>query len=160
MDVADRSWELRTGKAMILPAASSIPSRFRLVHCFCRSASVPRTGRPYLPTPSRPCSSPPTDELALLHTFVAAYTPLRPRGHDSAMAFDIIATGPLAQPVSNTSPTASIATRLAATTAARPADPRTLDEWAQEFGTDAASCAGSSVSKPAPRIRSGDRFHG
>lgn len=60
---------------MILPAASSIPSRFRLVHCFCRSASVPRTGRPYLPTPSRPCSSPP---LTSWHCCTLSSPPTRP----------------------------------------------------------------------------------
>ncbi len=160
MDVADRSWELRTGDAMILPAGVlntvTVPTGSLLLPLGFRSSNGSTVSADALET----VQFSPADELALLHTFVAAYTPLRPRGHDSATAFDIIATGPLAQPVSNTSPADSIATRLAATIAARPADPRTLDEWAQESGTDAASCAGSSVSKPAPRIRSGDRFHG
>jgi len=138
VDVADRSWELRTGEAMILPAGVlntvTVPTGSLLLPLGFRSSNGSTVSADALET----VQFSPADELALLHTFVAAYTPLRPRGHDSAMAFDIIATGPLAQPVSNTSPADSIATRLAATIAARPADPRTLDEWAQEFGTDAA----------------------
>jgi AraC-like DNA-binding protein len=138
VDVADRSWELRTGEAMILPAGVlntvTVPTGSLLLPLGFRSSNGSTVSADALET----VQFSPDDELALLHTFVAAYTPLRPRGHDSATAFDIIATGPLAQSVSNGSATDSIATRLAATIAARPADPRTLDEWAQEFGTDAA----------------------
>lgn len=138
VDVADRSWELRTGEAMILPAGVlntvTVPTGSLLLPLGFRSSNGSTVSADALET----VQFSPDDELALLHTFVAAYTPLRPRGHDSAAAFDIIATGPLAQSVSNGSAADSIATRLAATIAARPADPRTLDEWAQEFGTDAA----------------------
>ncbi|MFC8934291.1 helix-turn-helix domain-containing protein [Rhodococcus sp. NPDC057135] len=138
VDVADRSWELRTGEAMILPAGVrntvTVPTGSLLLPLGFRASNGSTVTADALET----VQFSPEHELALLHTFVAAYTPLRPRGHNGTAVFDIIATGPLAQSVSNESVADSIATRLAATIAARPADPRTLDEWAREFGTDAA----------------------
>lgn len=102
----------------------------------------------------------PADELALLHTFVAAYTPLRPRGHDSAMH----STSSPPALLHNRFRTPRPPIRLPHDWQRRsPPGRPTLALWTSGRKSSVPTrpgCAGSSVSKPAPRIRSGDRFHG
>lgn len=134
--VADHTWELHQGDAMLLPAGQ-------------RVQVVVAPGSLLLPLGNRPGGSPLTAdqltvvqlntdaELYLLHTMVANFTQLRPHSHDPhavATSFQLLATTPLGH---GPSPTATESVRrIMETLIADPADSRDLADFAQQLGAD------------------------
>lgn len=128
----DRTWNLRRGDAMWLPAG-------------VRNSVEIAEGSLLLPLGSQPGDSPVTAppprvlhfareaEAYLLHTVVANYTLLRPEIHDPARISRLIRNSAATRtPGGRTDPVETILTALRAD----PTDSRTLPEWSARLGVD------------------------
>jgi AraC-like DNA-binding protein len=134
--VAERTWDLVEGDALVLPAGVSThvrvdPGSLLLPLGFRTSA-----GAPISPDSLTTTRFTPADVPLLLHGLVATYTPLRPAGHRDAALFDEVAARTVrpAEVVDPHAPTAVAA--LAGYLAQHPLDRTTLAAWARRNGAD------------------------
>ncbi|MGE2846907.1 helix-turn-helix domain-containing protein [Rhodococcus sp. 2.95] len=160
VDVADRSWELRTGKAMILPAGVlntvTVPNGSLLLPLGFRSSNGSTVSADALETVQfSPLTSWHCCTLSSPHTRPCARTATTVPQHSTSSPPALL---------HNRFRTPRPPIRLPHDWQRRsPPGRPTLALWTSGRKSSVPTrpgCAGSSVSKPAPRIRSGDRFHG
>ena len=135
--IGDRTWRLRRGDAMWLPAgvhnSIDIDEGSLLLPLGSRTGTSPTTA-----PPPRVIHFPLAAEDWLLHTVVAAYTLVRPQGFDDQALIhrvrDTIQTG--AAPTNPTTEADPVRHMLVAIRD-DPADARTLTRWAETLGVEA-----------------------
>jgi len=134
VDVAGRTWHLRRGDAILLPAG--LPNTVRvapdslLLPLGFRSTQAITLSSADL----RPVFFPVEDEGWLLHALISTYTALRPPGHDRSAAFDLVVARTLGQGAQAGERDVSPAVRLAAALSREPANETRLADWARSFG--------------------------
>lgn len=135
-DVAERTWDLGEGDAIVLPAGVRTRVRVDPDSLLLPLGYRPGTGAPIVPDALTVARFGPADVPLLLHGIVAAYTPLRPAGHRSTALFDeVAARGVRTSGMRSAGPSAAVAA-LTGHLVQHPLDRTPLAVWARRTGTD------------------------